>query len=93
MLEIIDMPWDWPVDIASLEAKAFCRWKSEKTGSHIRLPTEAEWHVLRGFVDALMVGIIFGTYSSTFIAAPILLFMDVRKGKIAKDPAEVEISA
>ncbi len=51
MLEMIDMPWDWPVDIASLEAKAFCRWKSEKTGSHIRLPTEAEWHVLRGFVE------------------------------------------
>lgn len=49
--------------------------------------------VLRGFVDALMIGIVVGTYSSTFIAAPILLFMDVRKGKIARDPAEVELSA
>lgn len=47
MLELIDMPWDWPVDITSLEARAFCKWKSEKTGSHIRLPTEAEWSALR----------------------------------------------
>lgn len=47
MLQTIDMPWNWPVDIVSLEAKAFCKWKSEKTGSHMRLPTEAEWHVLR----------------------------------------------
>ncbi len=47
MLEVIDMPWDWPVDINYLEAKAFCNWKSEKTGAHIRMPTEAEWRMLR----------------------------------------------
>ncbi len=47
MLEVIDMPWDWPVDINYLEAKAFCNWKSEKTGKHIRMPTEAEWYKLR----------------------------------------------
>ncbi|WP_419905819.1 5-histidylcysteine sulfoxide synthase [Kiloniella sp.] len=47
MLEIIPMPWDWPVDINYLEAKAFCNWKSEKTGKTIRLPTEAEWYKLR----------------------------------------------
>ena len=35
--------------------------------------------VLRGFINALIVGIVVGTYSSTFIAAPFLLFMDVRK--------------
>ncbi len=51
MLEEIDMPWDWPVDIAYLEAKAFCNWKSEQTGESIRLPTEAEWHALRQIVD------------------------------------------
>lgn len=51
MLEIIDMPWDWPVDITYLEAKAFCNWKSETTGTHIRMPTEAEWHTLRALVD------------------------------------------
>ena len=51
MLEIIDMPWDWPVDINYLEAKAFCNWKSEQTGKHIRMPTEAEWYKLRELVD------------------------------------------
>ncbi len=51
MLEVIDMPWDWPVDVAYLEAKAFCNWKSEQTGTHIRMPTEAEWHALRNTID------------------------------------------
>lgn len=51
MLQIIDMPWSWPVDITYLEAKAFCNWKSEKTGDLIRMPTEAEWHQLRALVD------------------------------------------
>lgn len=51
MLEVIDMPWDWPVDVAYLEAKAFCNWKCERTGVHIRMPTEAEWHALRNTVD------------------------------------------
>ena len=50
MLEVIDMPWDWPVDINYLEAKAFCNWKSEQTGTHIRMPTEAEWYKLRELV-------------------------------------------
>lgn len=43
--------------------------------------------VIRGFVDALIIGIVVGTYSSVFIAAPILLFFDIRKGKVARDPA------
>jgi 5-histidylcysteine sulfoxide synthase/putative 4-mercaptohistidine N1-methyltranferase len=47
MLSIIDMPWDWPVDINYLEAKAFCNWKSEVTDRHIRMPSEAEWMQLR----------------------------------------------
>ncbi len=51
MLEIIDMPWDWPVDINYLEAKAFCNWKSKTTGKHIRMPTEAEWYKLRELVE------------------------------------------
>jgi 5-histidylcysteine sulfoxide synthase/putative 4-mercaptohistidine N1-methyltranferase len=51
MLDIIDMPWDWPVDINYLEAKAFCNWKSEKTNKHIRMPTEAEWYKLRALID------------------------------------------
>ena len=52
MLEIIDMPWDWPVDINYLEAKAFCNWKSKQTGKQIRMPTEAEWYKLREHVES-----------------------------------------
>ncbi|NQV70172.1 MAG: 5-histidylcysteine sulfoxide synthase [Pseudohongiella sp.] len=47
MTRIIEMPWDWPVDVNYLEANAFCQWKSEKTGRKIRLPTEAQWYCLR----------------------------------------------
>lgn len=43
MLEVIDMAWDLPCDLNYLEAKAFCNWKSAKTGKYIRMPTEAEW--------------------------------------------------
>ena len=41
------MPWDWPVDVNYLEAKAFCTWKAQRTGRSIRLPTEAEWTCMR----------------------------------------------
>ena len=44
MYDVIDMPWDWPVDINYHEAKAFCKWK----GPDYRLPTEAEHHRMRG---------------------------------------------
>jgi len=30
MLEEIKMPWDWPVDVNFLEAKAFCNWLGQK---------------------------------------------------------------
>lgn len=46
MLEEIDMPWDWPVDVNYLEAKAFCNWMSVKRTKTIRLLTEAEWYRL-----------------------------------------------
>ncbi len=51
MLEVIDMPWSWPAEINCLEAKAFCNWKSEKTGRHFRMPTEAEWYQMRNAID------------------------------------------
>ena len=46
MTRIIDMPMDWPVEVNNLEAKAFCRWKSEKEGKTYRLLTEPEWYLL-----------------------------------------------
>ena len=47
MTQVIDLPMNWPAEINYLEAKAFCNWKSEVTGKHIRMPTEAEWHRMR----------------------------------------------
>lgn len=41
------MPWNWPVEVNALEAAAFCRWKSAKTGEELRLPSEDEWRHLR----------------------------------------------
>ena len=51
MLEEIDMPWNWPAEINYLEAKAFCNWKSEQTGTHVRMPTEAEYTVMRNQLE------------------------------------------
>ena len=42
--EEIPMPWNWPVEVNYLEAKAFCNWKTKKEGKTFRLPTEAEWY-------------------------------------------------
>jgi len=44
--EEIDMPWNWPVEVNYLEAKAYCNWLSAKNGKTFRLPTEAEWYRL-----------------------------------------------
>jgi 5-histidylcysteine sulfoxide synthase/putative 4-mercaptohistidine N1-methyltranferase len=51
MAQIIDMPWDWPVEVNYLEAKAFCNWLARRTGKPIRLPTEPEWYRLRDLHD------------------------------------------
>ena len=42
----IAMPWNWPVEVNYLEAKAFCNWKAGQTGLPIRLPSEDEWTVV-----------------------------------------------
>jgi 5-histidylcysteine sulfoxide synthase/putative 4-mercaptohistidine N1-methyltranferase len=46
LAEIVAMPWDWPVEVNYLEAKAFCNWKARETGLPVRLPTEDEWQRL-----------------------------------------------
>ena len=40
---MIQMPWDWPVEVNYHEAKAFCHWK----GTEYRMPTEAEYSRMR----------------------------------------------
>ncbi len=51
MTRIIPMPWDWPVEVNYLEAKAFCIWMAERRAKTIRLPTEDEWYRLRDLHD------------------------------------------
>ena len=51
--EEVAMPWDWPVEVNYLEAKAFCTWKAATTGRCIRMPTEAEWTRMRDFAFPL----------------------------------------
>lgn len=40
--------------------------------------------VIRPFALAMLIGVFVGTYSSVFIAAPILLFLERRYGQVAK---------
>jgi len=43
MLAEQPMPWNWPVEVNYLEAKAFCNWKAAQSAQPVRLPSEAEW--------------------------------------------------
>jgi len=43
----IVLPLSWPVEVNHLEAAAFCKWKSSKSGVEISLPTEDEYIRLR----------------------------------------------
>lgn len=43
MTQEIPMPWNWPVEVNNLEARAFCAWQAAQTGLPVRLPTEDEW--------------------------------------------------
>ena len=46
LTSIIEMPYNWPVDVNALEAEAFCRYKSEKEGVVYQLPSEAEYRAI-----------------------------------------------
>ena len=47
LFEVIDMPWDWPVEVNGHEAKAYCAWRAEQDGVSYRLSSEAEHQALR----------------------------------------------
>jgi len=51
LTEEIPLPLNWPVEVNYLEAKAFCNWKDSSSDDYVRLPTEAEWQVLRDQLD------------------------------------------
>ena len=46
----MDLPYNWPVEVNNLEATAFCRWKSKKSGKALRLPTEDEYYAMRSLL-------------------------------------------
>ncbi|MCJ7766333.1 MAG: 5-histidylcysteine sulfoxide synthase, partial [Thiovulaceae bacterium] len=46
LTQVIDMPLNWPVDVNYLEAKAYCRWLSDREDKKFRLLSEAEWYLL-----------------------------------------------
>jgi preprotein translocase subunit SecF len=48
--------------------------------------------VIKGFTYAMLVGIIVGTYSSIFVAAPILIYMNLRAEHVAPK-AEAELAS
>jgi 5-histidylcysteine sulfoxide synthase/putative 4-mercaptohistidine N1-methyltranferase len=71
--EEINMPWNWPVEVNYLEAKAFCNWKSAKEGKSFRLPTEAEWVRLEDFCqlpDELEWNVAPGNINLEHVASP-----------------------
>ena len=47
LLHDVPLPLSWPVEVNYLEAKAFCNWKSAQLKGFVRLPSEAEWQVMR----------------------------------------------
>jgi putative 4-mercaptohistidine N1-methyltranferase len=51
LTESIPLPLNWPVEVNYLESKAFCNWKDNASDDFVRLPTEAEWQVLRDHLD------------------------------------------
>jgi SAM-dependent methyltransferase len=55
LLELVEMPFDWPAVVNAHEAHAFCAWRTEREGRDValRLPTEAEHHRLRAAADLL----------------------------------------
>jgi 5-histidylcysteine sulfoxide synthase/putative 4-mercaptohistidine N1-methyltranferase len=51
MASEIPLPWNWPVEVNQLEAKAFCQWMSARSGKSVRLLTEDEWNRLRDLCE------------------------------------------
>lgn len=45
---------------------------------------------LRGFSFAMLLGVIVGTYSSVFVAVPLLLYMNVRRSQVTGEAAVAE---
>ncbi len=73
--QIIDMPWDWPVEVNYHEARAFLNWKGARECKVYRMPTEAEYHRMRAephpFVEGITPDDMNSTYDHMLSAEPI----------------------
>ena len=49
---VVPLPLNYPVDINVYEAEAFCKYKSEKLGIELRLPSEDEYYRLNDYTKA-----------------------------------------
>ncbi|WP_419766861.1 5-histidylcysteine sulfoxide synthase [Arcobacter sp.] len=49
---VVPLPLNYPVDINVYEAEAFCKYKSEKLGFEVRLPSEDEFYRLNDYAKA-----------------------------------------
>jgi preprotein translocase subunit SecF len=49
--------------------------------------------VIRGFSLAMLFGLVVGTYSSVFIAAPILIYLGVKVGDAKADTSSIAVKA
>jgi len=49
---IVPLPLNYPVDVNQYEAEAFCKYKSEKLGFEVRLPSEDEYYRLYDYTSA-----------------------------------------
>jgi preprotein translocase subunit SecF len=47
--------------------------------------------VLRGFSFAMLFGVIIGTYSSVFVAVPLLIYLNVRRGSVQAEDAATAV--
>jgi len=50
LTKMVDMPWNFPVDVNALEAEAFCNYKSQKDGVTYTLPSEVEYKAICKYV-------------------------------------------
>ncbi len=50
--KIVPLPLNYPVDINVYETEAFCKYKSEKLGFEVRLPSEDEYYRLYDYTKA-----------------------------------------
>ncbi|CAM4766712.1 unnamed protein product [Rotaria magnacalcarata] len=63
----IETVLDHPVIVSQIEANAYCRWLSNKTGSEINLPSEVEWiYAMWDWSKCIPLALANGTYNANF---------------------------